>query len=478
MSSINSRKSLFIALCSLLVALACVSLSSPAAAGTVTAARSGSWTDGSTWGRGNVPASTDMVAIISGFQVTIPSGKVVTNSGGIMVQDGALINNGTLNSSGELTFLLRSSGCQNNGKLVNTGTMVVDGTKLTNSGTLSNQRSLSIVTSKAMGQLANTSTGVLINNGKLEMLYGLITNDGKLGNAGELVIGDAGERVAAIEGSGAITNEQSGTFVMAGNVDGKGPFVNAGTLKIVGTGAPRQQGFWIRNTFENRGRITLGFALRVDASGTLTNAKEGTITSVDSSLVNFGRVDNYGRIVTGGCALCSVSNQATLNNRCGATIGRVENKPVTSEPCAPAEAGPSTPPPAPVAPPTPPTSTFGTTACSAVRGTTLTSGSEMRPGTAFRSPNGKYELAYQTDGNLVVYELPSRKALWSSRTNGVPALKLVMEADGDVVARKPDSSVAWSTNTRGNDGAVLSLQDDDNLVVYRKNSCQAAWARR
>lgn len=99
-------------------------------------------------------------------------------------------------------------------------------------------------------------------------------------------------------------------------------------------------------------------------------------------------------------------------------------------------------------------------------------------GTSFRSPNGKYEFAYQTDGNLVVYELPSKKPLWSSNTYGVSPLKLVMQTDGNVVARKPDSSAAWSTNTPGNAGAVLSMQDDNNLVVYRKDSCQAVWARR
>lgn len=50
--------------------------------------------------------------------------------------------------------------------------------------------------------------------------------------------------------------------------------------------------------------------------------------------------------------------------------------------------------------------------------------------------------------------------------------------DGNVVAFKADASVAWNSKSHGNLGAVLALQDDNNLVVYRKDSCRAAWARR
>lgn len=453
----------------LMAALAWLSFASTAAAGTVSAARSGNWTDGSTWSGGRVPASGDMVAIILGYKVTIPAGRVVTNSGGIVVQEGALINSGTLNSSGELTLGYRSSGIQNNGTLVNTGTIKVDGTKLTNAGTLTNERTMSVVSGSSMGQLANTSSGVVTNKGKLDIL-GWSWNDGKIVNAGQLTLGST-THLSKIEGSGAITNESSGTFTMAGNLAGNGPFVNAGTLQISDSGSNMQEGFWIRNTMENRGTIRLGFLLRVGSTGVLTNAKEGTITSVGSRLVNSGRVENHGTISTSECAQCAVANLNTLNNHCGATSGRVETKAPINVPC---ETGASTTaPPAPAAP-----GAFGVTSCSNVRGTTLPSGGKMKPGASFNSPNGKYELAYQTDGNLVVYELPSRRPLWSSRTNGTAPLELAMEADGNVVARKPDASVAWSTNTRGNAGAVLALQDDDNLVVYRKDTCQAVWARR
>lgn len=469
MAGANSLSSVLVPV----AALAWLSFASTAAAGTVSAARSGNWTDGSTWSGGKVPASGDMVAIILGYKVTIPAGRVVTNSGGILVQEGALINSGTLNSSGELTLGYRSSGNQNNGTLVNTGTIKVDGTKLTNAGTLTNERTMSVVSGSYMGQLANTSSGVLTNKGKLDIV-GWSWNDGKIVNAGQLTLGSPNV-LSKIEGSGAITNESSGTFTMAGNLAGNGPFVNAGTLQISSIGSNMQEGFWIRNTMENRGTIRLGFLLRVESTGVLTNAKEGTITSVGSRLVNSGRVENHGTISTGECAQCAVANLSTFNNHCGATSGRVETKAAISVPCDAAASSPATPAPAPVAPAP---GTFGATSCSNVRGTTLPSGGKLKPGASFASPNGKYELAYQTDGNLVVYELPSRRPLWSSRTNGTAPLELAVEGDGNVVARKPDATAAWSTNTRGNAGAVLSLQDDDNLVVYRKDTCQAVWARR
>jgi hypothetical protein len=480
MSSLGSRKfSLFIALCPLFVGLACLTVASPSeAAGRAASAKSGNWNDPSTWVSGRVPANDDYVAIIRGNRVTIPTGTAVTNRGGIQVESGALVNDGTLNSSGRLTIPFSSVG-QNNGTLVNTGTMTVENAVFTNAGTLSNEQVLVLVVSRFAARIVNTATGVLNNKGKLDA-QGIVQNDGKFNNAGQFTLASAAG-IPRFEGAGAVVNEQSGTFTIVGNLAGNGPFVNAGTLQISNTGLPSQEGFWVRRSMENRGSIRLGFVLRVEAPGILTNTKEGTITSAGSRLVNRGRVENYGSIVGGECAQCSVANVGTFNNYCGATAARVDNTAPTSVPCGPATTGASTSAPAspaPPAPPMPPTASFGTSVCGAVRGTTLTSGSEMKPGTSLQSPNGEFELAYQTDGNLVVYEVPSRRALWSSKTNGVAAFKLVMETDGTVVARKPDSSAAWSTNTRGNDGAVLSLQDDGNLVVYRKNGCRAVWSRR
>ncbi|AKU95111.1 Xanthomonapepsin precursor [Labilithrix luteola] len=115
----------------------------------------------------------------------------------------------------------------------------------------------------------------------------------------------------------------------------------------------------------------------------------------------------------------------------------------------------------------PDASALGTTSCAGINGITLKSGTVTPVGTSIESPNKKYQLAYQTDGNLVVYELlPSKKALWASGTMGATPDKVVMQADGNLVVYKSDGGVAWSSKTSGNTGAVVSLQDDNNLVVW------------
>lgn len=138
-----------------------------------------------------------------------------------------------------------------------------------------------------------------------------------------------------------------------------------------------------------------------------------------------------------------------------------------------------TPPPAVAIPTLPDASALGTTSCSGIAGITLKSGAVMPVGTSIESPNKKYQLIYQTDGNLVVYELlPNRRALWATGTQGASPGKVTMQADGNLVVYEAGGAVAWSSKTSGNAGAVLSLQNDNNLVVYRKDACQATWARR
>lgn len=125
--------------------------------------------------------------------------------------------------------------------------MKIDSTTFHNTGTLSNEKSLIVFSANYAGQLVNTSSAVLNNKGCFEVLSA-ITIDGKFNNAGQFTLGTAGQRPSKIAGSGSITNKKAGTFVMAGNLMGHGPFVNLSTLRIVHVG-PMQEGFWVRNTF-------------------------------------------------------------------------------------------------------------------------------------------------------------------------------------------------------------------------------------
>ena len=67
-----------------------------------------------------------------------------------------------------------------------------------------------------------------------------------------------------------------------------------------------------------------------------------------------------------------------------------------------------------------------------VLGHTLRGGQRMTGGQALRSPDGRYRLEMQTDGNLVCYA-PGNRVLWSSGIWGRPGTVLEVQADGNVV---------------------------------------------
>lgn len=89
------------------------------------------------------------------------------------------------------------------------------------------------------------------------------------------------------------------------------------------------------------------------------------------------------------------------------------------------------------------------------------------------SPNGKYVLTMQGDGNLVLSE--GGTTVWSSGTTGSGAVKADMQSDGNFVLYKATGEAAWDANTDDHPGATLKLQDDRNLVVYAPNG-DALWS--
>ncbi|MBB6499713.1 hypothetical protein [Pedobacter cryoconitis] len=93
------------------------------------------------------------------------------------------------------------------------------------------------------------------------------------------------------------------------------------------------------------------------------------------------------------------------------------------------------------------------------------------------SPNGKYYLTIQTDGNLVVYRTDG-VAVWDSATNNtspVPAKSLFFQTDGNLVMYRElgyDTGANWASGRCANNGELIgdnayyALQDDGNLVFY------------
>lgn len=88
---------------------------------------------------------------------------------------------------------------------------------------------------------------------------------------------------------------------------------------------------------------------------------------------------------------------------------------------------------------------------------------------ALVSPNGRFELILQSDGNLVLYRLTNGEALWDSRTNGQHVMRAIMQGDGNFVLYDFSFRAVFASNTSGNPGSFLLMQDDGNAVIYRPN---------
>lgn len=115
----------------------------------------------------------------------------------------------------------------------------------------------------------------------------------------------------------------------------------------------------------------------------------------------------------------------------------------------------------------------------------VSNGAILNPGEQWLSDSGNTMLAYQGDGNLVVYVrrdgngMPTTdpnagwEARWASDTYGHEAGFCAMQGDGNLVLYAHDQPY-WSSNTWGHDGAVLAIQDDENVVIYHGDS--AIWS--
>jgi hypothetical protein len=90
------------------------------------------------------------------------------------------------------------------------------------------------------------------------------------------------------------------------------------------------------------------------------------------------------------------------------------------------------------------------------------------------SPNGRYRLVLQPDGNLVLMTEQGRP-LWDAGTHGHDGARAVMQrADGNLVVYGSDGSALWNAGVTTSPDATLVVQDDGNLVIYGARG--AVWA--
>ncbi|HEY3093064.1 MAG TPA: matrixin family metalloprotease [Vicinamibacterales bacterium] len=107
---------------------------------------------------------------------------------------------------------------------------------------------------------------------------------------------------------------------------------------------------------------------------------------------------------------------------------------------------------------------------------TLVAGGRLLPGQSLTSPNRRFRLIYQGDGNLVLYDDVERSAPWSSGTAGLTTGQAVMQTDGNFVIYDGSNQPRWMSGTASNANPRLVLQVDGNLVVYTPDG-RAPWDR-
>lgn len=106
---------------------------------------------------------------------------------------------------------------------------------------------------------------------------------------------------------------------------------------------------------------------------------------------------------------------------------------------------------------------------------TLATNQTLSQDQAIISPNGRYRLVMQGDGNLVLYG-PSG-VVWATGTTATGSTNLVMQGDGNLVLYGPQGAM-WSTGTRpAAEGGRLVLFDEGNLVLHNAKGARV-WSAR
>ncbi|MFV2123613.1 hypothetical protein ACFHWS_03545 [Micromonospora sp. LOL_013] len=111
-------------------------------------------------------------------------------------------------------------------------------------------------------------------------------------------------------------------------------------------------------------------------------------------------------------------------------------------------------------------------------GSQLNANTTMYAGEYILSPDGRFGLLMQTDGNLVAYG-PSPCGAprpnicqgpydwWSSKTDGQPGSRVVMQSDGNLVIYRPDDSVAWASNTEDSGATRVMVANQGHFHLTR-----------
>jgi surface antigen len=107
-------------------------------------------------------------------------------------------------------------------------------------------------------------------------------------------------------------------------------------------------------------------------------------------------------------------------------------------------------------------------------GSSLTTNEALTADQYLVSSDGHYQLAMQSDGNLVL--TVNGRQLWQSNTAGNPGAWLVEQSDGNLVIYPAgnNSEALWNAETQNNPGATAVMNTDGNLEVI-SSAGEALW---
>jgi hypothetical protein len=110
----------------------------------------------------------------------------------------------------------------------------------------------------------------------------------------------------------------------------------------------------------------------------------------------------------------------------------------------------------------------------------LNPGESLPRGSQIISPNGRFHLDMQQDGNLVLYRKDDNKPIWHTdtwaRRKHYGGDYAIMQRDGNLVVYVDDYGPIWESKTNGRGECDLRMQDDGNLVIYATGTVNAQWA--
>jgi hypothetical protein len=106
---------------------------------------------------------------------------------------------------------------------------------------------------------------------------------------------------------------------------------------------------------------------------------------------------------------------------------------------------------------------------------TLVKGATLKANQYVKSADGKHQLIFKADGNLVAYN--GTKVIWSTNTaNKAPGGRFTYQADGNLVVYNSANKAVWTASTSKKASNRFIVQNDGNIVLY--NTKTLVWSTK